>query len=148
MNFREATSGDIPQIQIVRNSVKENVLSNPALVTNEGCDDFINVRGKGWVCEIDNEIVGFVIADLQDDNIWALFLNPDHEGKGIGTQLHRMMLDWYFSTGKQYVWLGTSPDTKAEKFYRRRGWTQNGLHGKNEIKFEMSREQWEDLRRK
>jgi GNAT superfamily N-acetyltransferase len=128
--------------------VKENVLSNPALVTNEGCDDFINVRGKGWVCEIDNEIVGFVIADLQDDNIWALFLNPDHEGKGIGTQLHRMMLDWYFSTGKQYVWLGTSPDTKAEKFYRRRGWTQNGLHGKNEIKFEMSREQWEDLRRK
>lgn len=119
MIFREANSNDIKQIQIVRNSVKENVLSNPGLVTDQDCEEFLIQRGKGWVCEIENKIVGFAIADLKEDNIWALFLNPEFEGKGIGSKLHKMMLDWYFSTGKENVWLGTSPNTRAENFYRK-----------------------------
>jgi hypothetical protein len=59
---------------------------------------------------------------------------------GIGKRLQEMMLDWYFATGKSYVWLGTSPGTRAEVFYKKTGWTQNGLHGKNEVKFEMRAE--------
>jgi hypothetical protein len=35
MIFREATIKDIPQIQIVRTSVKENELSDPALVSDK-----------------------------------------------------------------------------------------------------------------
>ena len=34
MIFREAVVSDIEQMQIVRNAVKENVLSNPALVSD------------------------------------------------------------------------------------------------------------------
>ncbi len=52
MIFREAQVNDIHQMQIVRHSVKENILSNPALVTDKDCEEFITVRGKGWVCEI------------------------------------------------------------------------------------------------
>ena len=37
MAFREATLQDIPQIQIVRHAVKENVLSDSHLVTDEDC---------------------------------------------------------------------------------------------------------------
>ena len=144
MTFREAKIEDIKQIQIVRNSVKENMLSNPDLVTDKDCEEFMTERGKGWVCEINNQIVGFAIADLKEDNIWALFLHPEFEGKGIGTQLHNMMLDWYFSTGKEKVWLGTSPNTRAEKFYTKSGWTKNGKHG-NEVKFEMSKSEWESI---
>lgn len=142
MIFREATIKDIPQIQIVRNSVTENTLSDPSLVSDNDCETFITQRGKGWVCEINAIIVGFAIADLQEDNIWALFLHPDFEGKGIGRQLHKIMLDWYFSTGKETIWLGTSPNTRAEKFYRNSGWTQDGWHGNDELKFEMSKVQW------
>lgn len=145
MLFREAKIDDIKQIQVVRNSVKENILSNPDLVTDLDCEEFLFQRGKGWVCEIEQKIVGFAIADLKEDNIWALFLHPDFEGKGIGTRLHKMMLNWYFSTGKENVWLGTSPGTRAEKFYKKAGWTQNGLHGKNELKFEMSKKEWQTL---
>jgi GNAT superfamily N-acetyltransferase len=148
MVFREASIADIGQIQLVRNSVTENILSDPGLVSDEDCVTFITNRGKGWVCEIDNTIVGFAIADLVDENIWALFLHPDFEGRGIGRQLHDIMLDWYFSTGKKYVWLGTSPNTKAEIFYRKSGWTQNGMHGKNEIKFEMTSHDWKDYQEK
>ncbi|MEO7978289.1 GNAT family N-acetyltransferase [Flavobacterium sp.] len=145
MIFREAKIEDIKQIQVIRNSVKENILSNPDLVTDQDCEEFLTQRGKGWVCEIKDKIVGFAIADLKEDNIWALFLHPDFEGKGIGTKLHKIMLDWYFLNGKENVWLGTSPNTRAEKFYRKAGWTQNGWHGTKELKFEMSKIQWQNL---
>ena len=146
MNFREAVPGDISSIQRIRNSVKENVLSDPRLVTDADCEDFISRRGKGWVCEMNDNIVGFAIADLQDNNIWALFVEPGHEKLGIGKELHRLMLDWYFSKTEEPVWLGTSPNTRAERFYRAAGWVEAGLHGKGEIKFTMSRESWELLR--
>ena len=143
MIFREAVLADIPQIQVVRNSVKENTLSNPALVTDADCENYMFKRGKGWVCESEGKIVAFAIADLQDHNIWALFVEPGYDGKGIGKTLHRMMLDWYFSQTTQPVWLGTAPHTRAEKFYRAAGWTESGLHGKKEIKFIMSISDWE-----
>ncbi|WP_303894647.1 GNAT family N-acetyltransferase [Terrimonas ferruginea] len=146
MIFREAKITDIRQIQIVRNSVKENTLSDPALVSDADCEEFMTRRGKGWVCEIDRAIAGFAIADLQENNIWALFVHPYYEGKGIGRELQRIMLDWYFSTGKTDVWLGTAPATKAEKFYTRSGWRRNGLHGRKEVKFEMTKEEWEKSR--
>jgi GNAT superfamily N-acetyltransferase len=142
MLFREAILADIPQIQIVRHAVKENVLSNPALVTDEDCADFITRRGKGWVAVEDGEIVGFAIVDLVEHNIWALFLRPEFEGRGIGKRLQALMLDWYFGQTRETVWLGTSPHTRAEGFYRRSGWTEVGIHGKGEIKFEMRYEDW------
>lgn len=142
MIIREATTEDIPQIQIVRNSVKENMLSDPNLVTDADCMDFITTRGKGWVCEIDKQIVGFAIADLKENNIWALFLDPKFEGIGIGQLLHHTMLDWYFTQTKNTVWLGTAFDTRAEKFYRKAGWVEVGMHGSKEIKFEMSYLNW------
>ena len=79
MMIRAAKIDDIQHIQIVRNSVKENTLSNPNLVTDKDCEEFISVRGKGWVCEIDQQIVGFAIADLKENNIWALFVDPEYE---------------------------------------------------------------------
>jgi GNAT superfamily N-acetyltransferase len=138
MLFREATIKDIPQIQVVRNSVKENQLSNPALVTDEDCEEYITVRGKGWICETDNKIVGFSIADIHENNIWALFIHPYYEGKGIGKKLHNLMLDWYFSQNQKTVWLSTAPGTRAEEFYKRNGWKVVGTYGKGETKFEMS----------
>ena len=46
MIIREANVDDISQIQVVRNAVKENPLSNPNLVTDTDCEEFIMVRGK------------------------------------------------------------------------------------------------------
>ena len=142
MIFREARVGDIPQIQIVRNSVKENILSDPQLVTDEDCENYLLNRGKGWVCEIEDRIVGFAIVDVVDHNAWALFVQPGFDRKGIGKKLHHAMLDWYFEQTNSAIWLGTAPDTRAEKFYRKAGWEETGTHGKGEIKFEMTAENW------
>ncbi|MEZ4967237.1 MAG: GNAT family N-acetyltransferase [Saprospiraceae bacterium] len=147
MIIREATIADIKQIQFVRNAVKENTLSDPALVTDDDCAEFITERGKGWVCEIDGRVVGFAIADLKERNIWALFILPEFEGRGIGRGLHDTMLDWFFSQTQSNLWLGTAPNTRAEAFYRKSGWTEIGTHGKGEVKFEMTFERWSELTR-
>jgi GNAT superfamily N-acetyltransferase len=144
--FREAEVHDVTRIQMVRHSVKENKLSDPSLVTDEDCIDFITVRGKGWVCEADNTVVGFAIADLRENNIWALFVDPSFEGKGIGKQLHHKMVDWYFGQTSKKLWLGTAPNTRAEQFYKSAGWTPAGNHGKGEVKFEMESETWKAIR--
>ena len=141
MNFRQAIPEDIPQIQIVRNSVKENQLSNPNLIPDELVEEFITKRGKGFVCEIDDKIVGFSIVDFVENNVWALFLLPEFEGKGIGKKLHQLMLDEYFSKTKETIWLSTEANSRAENFYKKQGWKNAGFHG-NEVKFEMSFEDW------
>jgi len=145
MILREATAADIKQIMKVRFAVKENVLSNPDLVTEADCAEFMFERDKGWVYEIDGVVVGFSIVDLKDNNIWALFLEPEFENRGIGQKLHDIMLDWYFSQTDKTVWLGTSPGTRAEGFYRKSGWKDVGMHGK-EIKFEMTKNDWLNFR--
>ena len=142
MNFREALPADIAQMHVVRWAVKENRLSNPALVTENDYLQYITSRGKGWVCETDAKIVGFAIADLWENNIWALFVDPDYEKKGIGKKLHDIMLTWYFRESRKTVWLGTGPNTRAEQFYRMNGWQETGKHANGEVLFEYSYEMW------
>lgn len=141
MIYRPANTQDIPQIQFVRNSVKENQLSNPALIPDEMVEEFITKRGKGFVCEIDNKIVGFSIVDFVENNVWALFILPNSEGKGIGKKLHQLMLDEYFNKTKETIWLSTEANSRAETFYKKQGWKNAGFH-ENEVKFEMSFEDW------
>ena len=145
MNIRVAEIKNISQIQVVRNLVKENRLSDPALVPDSDVEDYITRRGRGWVCEINEQVVGFAIADLVDNNIWALFIHPGFEKLGIGKKLHDKMMNWYFSQTDKTVWLGTSPKTRAELFYRKAGWKEVGVHGKGEIKFEMTKDEWRSL---
>lgn len=142
MDVREARRDDIKQIQIIRNAVKENVLSDPNLVTDKDCEEFLCERGKGWVAEVDKHIVGFSIVDLKENNIWALFVHPDFENFGIGRKLHDIMLDWYFEQTVKSVWLGTAFNTRAEGFYKKIGWQHIGMHGSKETKFEMTYHNW------
>ena len=145
MHFREAGISDIFQMQIVRNSVIENQLNDPTLIKDADYENFLLVKGKGWICEINNDVVGFAIIDLQENNIWALFVAPPFAEKGIGKKLHSIMLHWYFQQTQKTVWLGTAANSRAEIFYMQQGWTKVGIHGNNEIKFEMTFSKWDSL---
>jgi len=46
MKIRVAKLKDIPQIQVVRNLVKENQLSDPNLVPDKDVEDYMLHRGK------------------------------------------------------------------------------------------------------
>jgi GNAT superfamily N-acetyltransferase len=142
ITYREAVVTDIPGMWVVRLSVHENKLSRPDLITDADYRAFLCERGKGWVAESHGKIVGFAVADLLKNNIWALFVQPGYEGKGIGKNLQQMMLDWYFSQGKENVWLSTEPHSRAVKFYRESGWMERGRTENGEVLFSLDRTQW------
>ncbi|MDB5229078.1 MAG: family N-acetyltransferase [Bacteroidota bacterium] len=148
LNFREATLKDIKEMHAVRNAVTENKLRNPLLVTENDYIHFLSGRGNGWLCEAGENIVGFVIVDMERNNVWAMFVRPDFEKKGIGKKLHNMMLDWFFNQTEKTLWLGTAHNTRAEKFYKLNGWKEVGLRDNGEIKFEMSFANWKALSKK
>ncbi|MBB5017474.1 GNAT superfamily N-acetyltransferase [Chitinivorax tropicus] len=106
---------------------------------------FLTQYGKGWLAEVDKTVVGFAIIDLLGNNIWALFVHPDFEKRGIGKTLHDAMLNWYFEQTAVAIWLSTTPQTRAEQFYRQAGWTAAGLTRTGEVRFELTREAWVSL---
>ena len=142
MTIRFANKKDIPRMQVIRNAVKENRLSVPSVIKDPDYLPFLFERGRGWVCEIEGEIRGFAFCDLRDQNIWALFVDPLYEHIGVGRQLQSVMLNWYFAQGREYVWLGTAPETRAARFYKTSGWKHVGNHGPSELKFSLTRSEW------
>ncbi len=138
-NFRRATTADIPAMHRVRMSVRENILSNPNSIGHHDYQQMLEQRGQGWVCEIDGAIVGFAVVDVSEQNVWALFVQPEYEGRGIGRTLHDAMLHWYFGTGATFIWLSTDPDTRAEQFYQRAGWGFAGMLPDGEARYERTK---------
>lgn len=129
-------------MHIIRCAVKENVLSDPGRVTYDDYAAMLLEKGKGWVAETSDGMAGFSIIDLHTHNVWALFVHPNHECKGAGRMLHDRMLDWSFRHTTHPLWLSTTKNTRAEKFYRLRGWKDAGMQNNEEIRFEMSIEDY------
>jgi glutathione S-transferase len=135
--LRQAQRGDIPGMHRVRLAVRENRLVSG--VTPADCVPAIEETGRGWVVEDDGTIVGFAVGNASDGNIWALFVDPAHEGRGHGRRLHDAMVEWLFSRGLQRLWLSTEPGTRAQAFYEVAGWTHMGMLGNGEARYERSR---------
>jgi GNAT superfamily N-acetyltransferase len=143
--FRTATRDDILQLHTIRMAVKENALSDPGRIIPTVYQEMLELNGKGWVCEVNNKIAGFAIVDMKNKNIWALFVHPDFEGKGIGKAIFRLMVNWSFDQGIDKLWLGTAPGTRAEHLYATVGWEKKGIDENGEIRFECTKEIWQAL---
>ena len=137
MIFREANVNDIPTLSEVRLSVKENVLSNPYRITYETYNDYLSDVGKGWVCELQGRVLGFSIASLKDNSIWALFVMPGHEGKGIGKKLLNLATKWLFDMGAQSIILSTTMGTRADKWYELQGWSRGEVNADGEVQYRL-----------
>lgn len=131
MSIRRARQGDHPRITEIRMGVKENILRDPNRVT---IDDYIWFRDNPgvWVWEENGDILGFSAADTRDGSIWALFVDPKHERRGIGRPLFEKALDVLRQDGHRTAWLTTDPGSRAEGFYRAAGWTAIGTSPRGE----------------
>jgi len=141
--FREASGADMPGIARVRTSVTENHLTTEQLaqrgITNASVAASLLVDRKGWVAERAREIVAFSMADRGDGSIFALFVLPEYEGRGLGNRLLDLALQWLWDEGAELVWLTTSPDTRAARFYGRRGWVPTGMVPSGDMRLELRR---------
>ena len=140
--LRAAREADFPRLHRLRMSVRENILSDPAAVTLDDYREILAAGGMGWVYEDAGAILGFAIVDTARANVWALFVDPAHERRGIGRRLHDAMLDAYFATGAASLWLSTGPATRAERFYRAAGWRHAGVEGNGDHRYEIDAAQW------
>jgi len=141
-----ATRAEVPDMHRIRMSVRENQLNDPTHVQAHHYTAFVEGDGRAWVAEVDGRIVGFAVADLARANVWALFVEPGYEGRGIGRQLHDRMMNWLFASGATSVWLSTDPATRAERFYREAGWRYVGQEERGEARFEMAHYEWSNGR--
>lgn len=137
MIFREANVDDIPALSKVRLSVKENVLSNPYRITHETYNEYLSDIGKGWVCELQGQVLGFSVASLKDNSIWALFVMPGYEGKGIGKRLLNLATEWLFDMGAPSIILSTTVGTRADGWYERQGWSRGEVKTDGEVQYRL-----------
>ena len=138
--FRRANSKDIAAMSRIRLAVTENVLSDPARATPAMYEDFLEKSGRGWVAEYGGEIVAFCYADKAKASIWALFVAPGHEGRGLGAALLERAGAWLFELGHDTVRLTTGADTRADRFYAAQGWQRAPLGG-SEVAYSLARSQ-------
>ncbi|MBL8675320.1 MAG: GNAT family N-acetyltransferase [Rhodospirillales bacterium] len=135
--IRDATTADIPRMIEIRAAVRENRLSDPARVTpadyRRRLDD-----GAIWVCEVDGRIDGFSACDSRDGSIWALFVDPGREGRGVGRALLARACAKLQAAGHATIKLSTDAGTRAERFYRANGWNDRGRDIRGEILFEKA----------
>ena len=138
--FRQANLTDIPAMSRIRLSVTENVLSDPTRITREMYEDFLEKSGRGWVAELGGDIAGFCYADKENASIWALFVSPGKEGRGLATSLLALAVNWLFDMGHERVHLSTGANTRADRFYAAQGWVRKPVSA-SEIAYSLARPQ-------
>ena len=135
--LRRAVRADAGAMHSVRMAVRENRLVSVVL-TEADYVHAIEVGGACWVVEAGGRIVGFASGSVEDGNVWALFVHPDHEGRGYGRQLHDRMVASLRDQGVERLWLTTQPGTRAETFSLAAGWRRTGTTHSGEARFELA----------
>lgn len=128
-SFREIHTDDLQAIFDVRVATWHNENGREEItslgITHDFVRDMMSSTHRGWLCEIDSQVVGFAMGNRENGEMWVIAVLKEHEGKGIGRRLLRLVEDWLFSEGWSEIWLTTDPDEKlrAVGFYRHLGWT-------------------------
>ena len=133
MIFREITPSDIQSLFYVRTRTRENTYSveqlHSAGITEQSVAQKLSSSYKGWLCQVDQSVVGFSMADSTTGELWVIAVLPEFECKGIGNQLMALAEEWLWEMRCDKAWLTTSIDTslRAYGFYRKRGWVDQKI---------------------
>lgn len=142
MNLRPASVSDVESLFDIRCSVIENHQSRDELatlgITTEtvkemiASGDYVTV-----IAEVDQQPVGFTMAQISESYIFACFVRPDFEKQGIGRALMKAVEEGLRAAGVTQVWLstGSAQSLRAIGFYRHLGWTDRGHLEDGQIKF-------------
>jgi len=96
--LRQAVRSDLPELFRVRSAVSEN--RQPSLTLPEDqVIEALETTGRGWLIEVDGVTVAFAIGNALTGSIWALFVDPQHRGRGYGRRLYDTVVEWLWSQG-------------------------------------------------
>ncbi|MEA5101365.1 GNAT family N-acetyltransferase [Pantoea sp. S18] len=142
-HIRTARLSDIEGMFDVRTSVIENHLSREEMrqmgITESVVGDMIEKSLCAWVATENNKIIGFSMIFPDEGCLFAAFVLPEYEGKGIGRRLV-MLAEQELFQHHEIAWLETDKNSRAAKFYMQLGWgNETDLNG-TDIKLEKSRD--------
>ncbi len=143
MTFREIQIEDVPALFGVRTSTTENAFSLEELqtagITERSVSIMLQSTHKGWLCEVNQQVVGFSIGNIATGELWVIAVLPEFEGRGIGSKILSLTEQLLWSSGLEELWLVTSVDRslRAYSFYHSHGWedgevTDEGLRMKKQ----------------
>lgn len=126
--YREIQAQDLPTIFDVRVATWHNDNGRDEMtkmgITENSVERRLEDSHRGWLCEIEGQLVGFAMGDKTNGEMWVIAVLKEFEGRGIGKRLLGLVEDWLWSEGWQEIWLTTDTDEtfRAVGFYRRVGW--------------------------
>ncbi len=142
MKLRAATPQDADVLFDIRCSVVENHQSREELatigITVESVAEMINSGDYvTTIAEIDGRPVGFSMAQISEAYVFAAFVRPGFEGRGIGRVLMNAAEAGLRDGGVREASLstGADPDLRAVGFYRHLGWREAGFLDDGQIIF-------------
>jgi len=144
MNIRTrvALSSDVEGIFDVRTSVKENHLSREEMeqmgITESSIIDMIEKSRCAWVAVDDGKVIGFSMILSDEGSLFAAFVLPEYEGRGVGRRLVVLAEQELFKH-HEVAWLETDKNSRAAEFYRRLGWVEKENVSESDIKLEKLR---------
>jgi len=130
--LRPATRADLPRIHAVRHGTAENRLTNPALVTDDEVAWYMD-EAIFLVSEDEEGVQGFTCANPQTGYVWALFVIDGKRRLGHGSALLEAALARLRDAGHRQAILSTGAGTRAEAFYRARGWHPTGVNMSGDV---------------
>jgi GNAT superfamily N-acetyltransferase len=136
LRLRPATRADLPRIHQVRHGTTENRLSNPALVTDAEVAWYMD-EAIFLVSEDEAGVQGFTCVNHQTGYVWALFVIDEAQGRGHGTALLSAATARLKELGHRQAFLSTGKGTKAEEFYRSKGWQSMDVNMIDEVVFRL-----------
>lgn len=142
LNLRDATLADIETIFTIRTGVKENHLSHEEMaeigITPQTIAEIIAQSSCIWLAEVEGEPAGFAMALAEEACLFAMFVLPQFEGRGVGRRLLEKAEAFLFAQ-QPTIWLETAAGSRAAAFYQRQGWRPAGEQCGEDVRFEKSR---------
>ena len=143
MQIRAAQQKDIETLFEIRTSVRENYQSREEIaelgITPDSVAEMLQTDCQAWIAEIDNQPIGFAIANKTEKTILGLFVLPSFEGRGAVRALMQVTENWLWSHDIEEIWLLTdqNPKFRAYGFYLHLGWIPIGIESDGMFEGEM-----------
>ncbi|WP_112308978.1 GNAT family N-acetyltransferase [Pseudogemmobacter bohemicus] len=140
--IRPAAPSDVPAIFLIRLAVRENVLTEAELaalgITRQSVAAMLSAPGSAWVAEEAGRVAGFALIDPEEASLFAAFVLPEAEGRGIGRALVARAEAALFAQHAE-IWLETERNSRAEGFYRHLGWGGDQPVGTGDVRLTKRR---------